>query len=129
MQLWCTCQYICEREARAAAVAFAKEQLHLHAAEVPEDEVRDTGLSSQPVHDDGDAAAETPTKRVRGEANLVSLLTIDDNDDGADVNTDNQELSLEQQLETTTAAQYHHQLTRWITGFHQLSSPTTVGTG
>jgi len=92
------CQYIREREARAAAVAFAKEQLRLHAAEVPEHEVRNTGLSSQPVHDDDDAAAEPPAKRVRGEANLVSLLMTDDDDDGADVNADNQELSMEQQI-------------------------------
>ena len=88
--------YIREREARIDAVGYAKEQLQLHAAQVPDDEVCD--LLNQPVHDDSVVAAEPPAKRARGEANLLSLLTSDDDDDGTDANVNNQELALEQQI-------------------------------
>ena len=97
-------QFIRDRESRVAAVEFAKQQLQLYAARVPDDEVREAGLSleSQLPQDSADSAGTTepPPKRARGESNLMSFLTSDDDDDenNATGNAVRRELPLEQQI-------------------------------
>ena len=65
-------QYIREREERAAAVSYAKEQLQLYAAQVTDDEVND--VTRDRARDD------------------------DDDGDDADGRADQQQLSMEQQI-------------------------------